>query len=411
MRVVLRCCVFIAVFTVSVLAVLRSDAQSFSELEGILLEHPSIQQLNFQSQAIREEATAAYALPDPKMSVGVSNVPISSPSFDRFLPSYKSVGVKQSFPSRAGRDARRTRIQAQSGELNALAAARFAELRAELIIQLVELSRIDEQRQLAYQQNSKYEELSEVVKAEIDAGRPAVFRLAEIQARRADTLRTVAELDGEAALINASLIEKIGLVPNTTVPSITTRQWNNDPQRFHAVRVATRASYVADQGIKEAKASWKTNWGVEVTYQQRSSGRGLPDADFPGDDWFSAGVTFSVPVWGKNKQAPNVRAAEARKRSANARTLAATRKSVAQYESMQAHRATAQSSLTALLENISAVEAVIQAQQTQYESGAGDYAPIIDGELVVLTLQMQLATERARALKATVTSNALLVSP
>ncbi|MEL7112961.1 MAG: transporter, partial [Pseudomonadota bacterium] len=62
-----------------------------------------------------------------------------------------------------------------------------------------------------------------------------------------------------------------------------------------------------------------------------------------------------------------------------------------------------------LQRNIAAVEDEIAAQLTIYESGVGDYAPIIDGEIAILKLRSDIATEAARMAAAIARMNALLV--
>ncbi len=392
-------------------AAVQASAQDFAVLEERLREHPSLQQLEQQALANREQATADYALPDPELSLGINNVPLANPSFDRFLPSNKAIGILQMFPNKAGREARSARMRGNANQVDALKEARFDELRGQLTVDLLELERIGKQRELAHARNQKYDELADVVKAEIDAGRPALFRLAEIESERAEVASTLVELDGQSARIKASLVEKAGHVTNPPLPAITGIVWSEDPQQFHAVRVASIGTTIADAGIDEARASWKTNWGVHLTYQQRSSGRGGADAAFQGDDWFSAGVKFSLPVWGKNKQAPNVRAAQARRSSAQMYTQSLARLSLAMYESLQAEKTTAEASQRVLSEKIEAIRSEITAQQTHYESGQGDYAPIIDGEIAILTLRGQIAAEQSRALSAIARSNAMMVKP
>ncbi len=390
---------------------LSVHAQNFVVLEETLRQHPSLVQLEHQALASREHATASYALPDPKLSLGVNNLPLNSLSFDRYLPTNKAIGLVQSIPNRAARSARRARMQESASQFDALVEAHYAELRGQLIAQLLHLKRIEQQRALANARYRKYDELANVVMTEIDAGRPALYRLAEIESERAEVAGSLVNLEGQAAQLHVSLVEKLGFVPDTPPPAVEQIIWSGEPRDFHAVRVASMDTSIADAGLDEAKASWKTNWGVHLTYQQRSSGRGGPDSTFGGDDWFSAGVSFTLPVWGKRKQAPNVRAAMAERSSAHLHEQALAQQSIARFNGLRAEQATAEANRRVLLEKISAMRSEIAAQQTHYESGEGDYAPIIDGEIAILTLQAQIAAEKTRALSAIARSNALLVTP
>ncbi|WP_348764501.1 TolC family protein, partial [uncultured Henriciella sp.] len=176
----------LATALVSVVLAKGAHAQSFQDLESRLRGHPSLTALGYEAEAGRERAIAATALPDPVISVGINNFPIFSPSFDSYLPTNKAVGIRQQFPNLAGREARAGEARAMSAQTEAVRDARYAALRAELIVLLADKRRIARQRTLAEARDAKYDELVDIVEAEIDAGRPAVYRLAEIEGERAE---------------------------------------------------------------------------------------------------------------------------------------------------------------------------------------------------------------------------------
>ena len=380
-------------------------AQSFEELEARLADHPSLAALTYQADATRERGVAATALPDPVISVGINNFPIFDPSFSEFLPTNKAVGVRQDFPNRAGRDARSGEARAMAEQSDRIKDAQLEALRGELIALLHEKSRIARQRVLAGERNAKYDELTQVAQSEIDAGRPAVFRLAEIEAERTGVSRVLIDLDRQEAEIDARLIELVGVVPTTPAPPVAPLDWSGDAMGFHTVRVADAGMRVADYSIDGAEAAWRPNWGAQLTYQQRESG-----ANFAGDDWVSGMVTFTVPLWAERSQEPRLRAARADRASAEMRYQAAARSAAARYAAEAAAWRAAEDNIAVLKRNIVAVEDEIASQLTVYESGAGDYAPIIDGELAILKLRADIAAEEARRAAAIARMNALLVT-
>ena len=149
-------------------------AQSMVALEAKLLEHPSLRVYNFRAEASRERAVVAGALPDPEISVGINNFPFTDPGFDRYLPTNKAIGIRQVFPSRAGRDAHSAKARQQAVYLELVREARFAQLRAELIILMHEDQRIAQQRVLAQQREELYMQLLDTIAAQVDAGEPVV---------------------------------------------------------------------------------------------------------------------------------------------------------------------------------------------------------------------------------------------
>ena len=382
-----------------------ASAQSFNELEARLKSHPSLSALGYDAEANRERAIAATALPDPVVSLGINNFPIFDPSFDTYLPTNKAVGIRQQIPNLAGRQARAGEARAMSVRTEAVRDARYAALRAELIALLADKRRLARQRTLAEAQNAKYDELVDIVEAEIDAGRPAVYRLAEIESERAEVSRTLVDLDQQEAETDALLIELVGLVPSTSAPPLTEKDWSGTALEFHTVRVADAAVRVTNYSVAEARSTWKPEWGAQLTYQQRDEG-----AMFAGDDWVSGMVTFTVPLWAERKQAPNLRAAKAERAGAEQRYQAAARNAAAQYASRDAIIRAADASIDVLQVKIAAVEDEVEAQLIAYESGVGGYAPIIDGEIAILKLRAEIEAETARKAAAIARLNALLVT-
>jgi outer membrane protein TolC len=279
-------------------------------------------------------------------------------------------------------------------------------MRAELIASLHHKNRIFVQRSLAKQRDTKYDQLINTVESAVQGGRPSVFRLAEIEAERAEVARDLIDLDAQQAQIDARLIYLVGLVPLTALPTNALAPWFGDHMNFHASRVAGAAIDVVDSGVDEAKAAWKAEWGAQLTYQQRESGR-----DFAGDDWVSMMVTVTVPFWAKKKQAPRLRAAEATKAAAQAILKDAKRQSTAQYTYSKAVHAAAIQAKLVLQQKIDAINDEISAQRASYESGAGDYTAVIDGEIAILKLRAEIAAEQARGHVAVAQMNALLVTP
>lgn len=377
-------------------------AQDFSQLEARLAEHPALAAMRHQSAGFRERAATADALPDPVLSFGILNFPLLDPSFSRYLPTSKAVGVRQMIPNRARRDAQAVQASQRALQNDAAIDQQFAELRADLIAALIDQQRIKTLRALLEARDSKYDELAQIVETEIDAGRPALFRLAEIDVERADVARGLADLDAEADQIRAQMVELVGEASDTPPPPLSPQAWSGEASAFHAVRVARAGVSVAEAGIHRAEAAWKPDWGVQLTYQQR---------DGQGDDWVSATATFTVPFWADRSQAPALREAEAKREAARSRVMAAARRALARHQAWEATRAAAVSSIAILEQKIAAIRDQIAARLTVYESGAGDYSPILDGEVAVLGLQGQIAGEQARRDHAIARMNALLAGP
>ena len=73
-------------------------------------------------------------------------------------------------------------------------------------------------------------------------------------------------------------------------------------------------------------------------------------------------------------------------------------------------RQAAEDAIDILNRQIAAIDDQMTAQLTTYESGVGDYSPIIDGEIAILSLKSEIAMEKARRDTAIARMNALLVT-
>lgn len=381
---------------------------SFSDLEAILREHPSLGAIGFTSEAHRNRAQAALGLPDPVVSFQFNNVPLFDPSFSEYLPSNKAVGIQQTLPSGSERRANSQRSLRSAEQQDLERERQFAALRGQMLVYLLEKQSIERQRDYAQQRQSKYEELADIIDIEINAGRPLLFRLAQVDVERTEVSRTLVQLDGEAAEIDAELINLLGFIPDTKTPPLSKTAWAGNVLNFYGVRVADATVGIADADIDRAEADFKPDWGINLTYQQRESGRG-PRSNFDGDDWVSGGVSFTVPLWAGKRQEPNLRAAKNDKSASLARRTAVARQLRAEWMRYDAGRETAVKNRRVLSQKISAIEDQIASQLITYESGSGDYSPILDGEIAVLMLRAEIVEEDIRRDQMIAKMNSLLV--
>ena len=86
-----------------------------SKVRAILKQHPAVQELKLKSNAARLDSFASLGLPDPQVAIGINNLPVASPAFNEYLPTSKSITLKQMFPSLTGRKARAKLLKERSG--------------------------------------------------------------------------------------------------------------------------------------------------------------------------------------------------------------------------------------------------------------------------------------------------------
>ena len=384
-------------------------AMPFSELEAQLRAHPSLDALGLSAEANRHRAEGALGLPDPVVSLQLNNVPLFDPSFSEYLPSNKAVGIRQALPSRSERKANSLKSLRSAAQQELDREQQYARLRGQLLVYLIEKQSLDTRRDLALARQSKYDELSDIIDIEINAGRPLVFRLAKVDVERTEVSRTLSQLDGQKAEINAELINLLGFIPQTDMPALSKTPWTGNALGFYAVRVADADVDISDADVQRAEADFKPDWGVNLTYQQRESGQG-PRSNFDGEDWVSGGVSFSIPLWAGKRQEPNLRDAKIDRNASLARRTAIARQVQSEWSRYEARRETAVQNIRIIEQKISAIEAQTAAQLITYESGDGDYSPILDGEIAILMLRAEIVKEQTLRDQMIAKMNSLLVT-
>lgn len=384
-------------------------AQPFAEIEARLDDYPTLAAIRLEASAQRDRAKAAGALPDPVVSLGVNNLPLTDPGFDRFLPTNKALGAQQSIPDGLTRRARTAQGLAEASATDVRLAAERTRLRGELIALLAERAALTERDYVLARQDEAYAELIEAVESELAGGRAVAFRLGEVDAERADVAQRRAMLTGAVARVEARLTELVGSVPlGTEAPDVSIAAWSGAAQAFYDVALAARGIDRAEAGVDLARGAYRPDWSVGLTYQQREASAESATVPFPGDDWVSAQVTLTVPLYASRSQAPRLRAARSEKAAAEARLQAAARTARARYEGLVAEARAAEESATALARQAEALTDRIAAQRRAYEAGYGDYSSVLDGEIARLGLEAEIAAERAGRTAAAARANAML---
>jgi cobalt-zinc-cadmium efflux system outer membrane protein len=122
-----RLCLLLLLWSLALPALAATPAISFDEaIHRAVQRAPALDARRAQTLAAQEEARRAAALPDPKLSLGIQDLPVTGveafdPGVDNFT--MKKIGVTQEFPARAKRDARQALADRTIDQATALTAA------------------------------------------------------------------------------------------------------------------------------------------------------------------------------------------------------------------------------------------------------------------------------------------------
>ncbi len=367
-----------------------SFATSFDEYMQRLSEHPQIMSILSQSKSLDEQAQGALGLPDPMLMIGIDNMPISDPAFDRFLPTSKVIGFNQKIPNPALLRAKSGRFEQLSEKQRLMADYTIARLRFMLITKLAEREAVKTQIGLIKKQLGFYHELEDTFKGQIEAGRSVYQRFSEVDVERAEAERKLNDLDAKLISIEAEFVRLIDEIPEIEIPDIINKDWNEN--NLYPVLIAAQDIDIAKKSVGIAKAAFLPNFGVNAVYKQREDGQ---NNSFAGDDWFSVQAQVSIPLWASKNQKPKLRAAKDKERSAHFAYDDMKRQWQQKMIALESLRDAAAKNVKVLQDKDHAMEHKIKAAQRNYEAGSEDLDRVLLAKIDRLNIKAQLAQVKA----------------
>lgn len=389
----------------ALLAAQAAHAQSIGLDEAIEIartDPPLVEARALQVDARERRAEAAEELPDPRLSAGLVNLPVTGPvAFepDRQLPTQFAIGIQQDFPNLAKRHANRSIADAETGIARAaLAHARhhaaigageawvllwYAQQRAALTVE-----GLDQLRQLVAPARSAVASGS---------ARPAQT----LEIRRAliameDVLTAIeAEQDvAQAALaryVSVAGAEAIGPGPGLQVEVDRLRETLvHNPEIAIADARSGRAQAVTDR----AMADRRPDFGMSVNYGRR-------DGQF--GDAVSVMGSVTLPIFTGQRQQPRIDAAETEAAAARAERDDQLRALEAQFAADLARwRSAVTQWKRARDELLPLARQRADLEMASYEAGRATLLDVIAAHTALIELELEiLEREGAAALAAT----------
>lgn len=293
-----------AVFLSAALATARAEPLTYAAaLDLAQRSAPRLQASAFQVEAARAASRAAGRLPDPRLSVGVENFPVSGPDAGRFGADFMTmtkVGVMQDVPNAARRRAEVSGATAEIGVAEAEAALEARKVRVATALAWIDLAyaerRLVELDKLVGGLTGLWDAQPATIAS--GASRPAAgLEPRRLQAVFADRR---SELVAAVARARAELARWTGDPAPTTVGEAA--RYEIDPAALRAVQerhpallTAEAAERKASADVEAARAAKQPDWAFEVSYGRRDPMFG---------DMMSAGVTVSLPLFQGTRQEP-----------------------------------------------------------------------------------------------------------
>jgi len=362
---------------------------------------PTVTRYEERAAALDDRAVAESQLPDPKVKLGLRNMPTDSFDFTQEPMTQVEIGLQQAFPAGATRSLTRQQREAEADA--ARANQRLEERRLILETRLAWLEVFYWSSAIGTLQENRQavSDLAEVTQATFSSGRKSsqdVYR-ADLELSLLDD--RLVEARGQLDTARAALGRYVSPAnAGRALPgSMTTMRPPPDLATLETMlpqhpAIAVSDAKVAAEGhmVSIAREKYEPQWMLDVGYGLRGGGR----ADFA-----SAGITFSVPLFTGKRQDRQLSAAQHQRQ---AERLERDAKLLQLHESLT----TTYAQWRKLGERVDLYqEAVLKragsttdAALSAYRNGVADFNDLISGRLSELDAELtllRLKVDRAKA--------------
>ncbi|MDO9619052.1 MAG: TolC family protein [Pseudomonas sp.] len=363
-------------------------------------EAPSLTAQAAQVEAARSSAIPAGALPDPKLLLGLQNVPIEGADrgrLDREPMTMQMVGLMQEVPNRAKR---RAQVDvAQAGVERATLEQRVERLkvRRETALAWIAARAVEDKLSLFKDLYGENNLLAKAVRASIAGGRGQAADSVAPKQEAALLAEAEDQLLQNRAQQRAALRRWIG--PRADEPlsgrlphwPVDAEHYRHNLQRHPELTLFEPMTEAAQAEVRQAVADKQSDWSWELAYQKRGDAFG---------DMMSVQFSFDLPLFAGSRQNPKIAAKQASLSQLHAERAAAEREhaqqladDLAEYQRFERALRRSQDSLLPLAEEKVALTLA------GYRAGSGELAGVIAARRELIEARLKhIDFEQARAL-------------
>ncbi len=376
---------------------------SLSEALAIADRESSLLAAQRSAISAAEESTAsARELPDPKLKLGIDNLPADGPdrySLTRDFMTMRKIGVAQEFVRGEKREIRGRRAENELQREQAMLGDARAALRRDVALPWLERYFAERMAAVVDEQYAETQLQRESLQAGLRAGRAQPADLLALQVSLQTLLDRRAEYRRQAARATALLSRWLGADSARPLAALPTRLLPAQHRDIatHAenhphLQTLERQIDVARNEADLARAATKPDWGLELAYAQRG-----PQYS----NMLSVQVSIDLPLFQANRQDRSVAAKMAQVEQARALREDALRLHLAEAQATLADWEAASARLQRFDETLLPLARErAQLALAAYRGGQGSLAAALEARRVEIELrlqQLQLAAEQGRA--------------
>ena len=392
--------------SLALLAAAPLGAQTLSLQEALRAgeaQAPRLAAQRFAVTAAGQQVGRAGELPDPRLKLGLENLPVTGPGrfrYDFDFMTQRSVGIAQEFPNEAKRSARNRRAARQFDVEEASLVAQRAQAQREIAAAWLDVHYAEQARAVLRRLADQYKLQSDAAASGVARGRQTAAEGYALRTAYEQANDRIIEQDRVvekaritlAAWIGAEAEKPLGAPPDLSNLAHPTEHLTMRLAEHPTLRIFDEREALARAEVDLAKSTRERDWSVEVGYSQRR-----PNFD----NMISVVVAIDLPFAREKRQDRDVASKLAEAEQARAQHEDALRMHEAEVKNLLADWNTAGKRLErydSVLLPLARERA--QAALAAYRGGRGELAAVLEADRAFAETELariQSETERARA--------------
>jgi outer membrane protein, heavy metal efflux system len=371
---------------------LASQAISFADAVALAQsQSPGLSAQQLQIAAAASAQGAAAALPDPKLAVGVENLPVSGMdrwSLTRDFMTMQRVAVMQEVPNAAKREARLQTARARTDRERAVLVVQQLQLQRDFSLAWIAARAAEQRKALLEEQMTENQRLQDSLPARIAGGgaQPGDLLMARQEALSLKDRQDELSRDGLKA--RSALRRWLGARADEPLQDgppplrIPLDQLRSDLLQHAELSLYPAMHRMAQAETREADAESRGDWGWEVAYSRRGRQWG---------DMVSVQLTFDLPWQKERRQQPQIRAKQLEMQRVEAEQEEAVRRHLQELDDTAAEL----SALDRQIERLTSTGIGLSQERaalalSSYQSAKGDLGSVLGARIQVLETRMRL---------------------
>jgi cobalt-zinc-cadmium efflux system outer membrane protein len=306
-RTMFRCVLSIALLGAA--GLVEAEPLTFdAALELATRSSPDIAVQTASVAAAQSASVAAGRLPDPKLTVGIENLPVTGEekgSLTRDFMTMRKVGLIQEVPNGGKREARAAAADASAARTQAERRVGVLAVRGDTALAWLDRYYLERRGGLFDELDRENRLFAQAVQAQFAGGRGMPADVIAPQQEAAEIADRRDELASEIAKSKATLRRWAGaagdepLAGDPPALDVDAEHLRGHIHEHPELAVFVPMTQMAQAEVHEAEAAKRPDWGVEVAYGRRG-------AAF--SDMVSLQFTLDLPVFTRTRQDPQIAA-------------------------------------------------------------------------------------------------------